>query len=140
VDEIRPALSPEEWERGFWHEDKEYTSGALRVQIGERRIFIDRNSVRGVEIGQGDARSGDLGPFRHALAALALYGQPFGFTLEMLGALRRVMADEYDAGDWDLVYAVAERIAALLPPWEVKHALESEEEGRPLHGGQPQDG
>lgn len=65
---------------------------------------------------------------RHALAALALHGQPFGFTHEHIAALRqtcdnaeRWINDEHvrcSRKENALVAsrAVAARIAALLPP------------------------
>jgi hypothetical protein len=59
---------------------------------------------------------------RHAIAALALHGQPFGFTWEDVDWLRAMAdwAEEYgvaaDGPAW--VNALADRIAALLPPRE----------------------
>jgi hypothetical protein len=63
---------------------------------------------------------------RHAAAALALYGQPFGFTHADVDLLRGnletcvdergslYLADEHESKLQDL----ADRIAALLPPRE----------------------
>jgi hypothetical protein len=69
---------------------------------------------------------------RHAIAALALYGQPFGFTRERLGKLRLLIdkaTSLQDEGPWgegwqsrELEEAIksarqdADRIEALLPP------------------------
>lgn len=59
---------------------------------------------------------------RHQLAALALHGQPFGFTREDVVFLRRVAEDEYTATGARLLphgerlLALAARIEALLPP------------------------
>jgi hypothetical protein len=56
---------------------------------------------------------------QHGVAALALYGQPFGFTQEDVALLYGV--DDYNAGRRDAVARLvnlAARIAALLPPEE----------------------
>lgn len=64
---------------------------------------------------------------RHALVAIGLYGQPFGFTHEDAGLLN-TMANYYDMMTREVVRATSEptegqqlrslacRIAALLPP------------------------
>jgi hypothetical protein len=58
----------------------------------------------------------------HVAAALALYGEPFGFTREDLTALRDAaeelgaMSDSYDARLAAPLRSIAARIAALLPP------------------------
>lgn len=51
-------------------------------------------------------------PERHAFAARALHGQPFGFTWEDVDTLRESPPDE------SLLDAIADRVAALLPPRE----------------------
>lgn len=53
---------------------------------------------------------------RHALAALALHGQTFGFTREDVEALRSLSADLHPNNE--PFYSLADRIAALLPPEE----------------------
>ena len=56
---------------------------------------------------------------RHEAAALALYGQPFGFTHEMVVHLRLHANAQRSAGlDMNAhdLEAIADRIAALLPP------------------------
>jgi hypothetical protein len=58
----------------------------------------------------------------HVAAAVALYGEPFGFTREDLTALRDAaeelgaMSDSYDARLAAPLRSLAARIAALLPP------------------------
>jgi hypothetical protein len=74
---IRPALTDEEWaKRG----KKDGVGGYVAIHEG------------GYVVGVGDD-SGDMATvgshLRHALAALALYNQPFGFTQEGLDALER---------------------------------------------------
>lgn len=66
---------------------------------------------------------------RHGAAALALYGQPFGFTQEDVRELRSVY-NAYMSGDWGnfsesdpwviAIKSLADRISALLPPEEPK--------------------
>jgi hypothetical protein len=70
-------------------------------------------------------------PDRHALAALALHGQPFGFTWEDVEAVNDA-AHEYRLigiapidprsaaynAVADVLYSLTNRIAALLPPRE----------------------
>lgn len=91
---IEPALTPEEWARVL-PEASDYALGAAE-----------------------DANMG--ADSWHGVAALALYGQPFGFTWEMVEALRH-------GGEWgawrsddneDILRSIADRIAALLPPLE----------------------
>ena len=60
---------------------------------------------------------------RHALAALALDEQPFGFTREDVEILRACMVGfdgsyPWDADMIDRFRSLADRIAALLPPEE----------------------
>jgi hypothetical protein len=57
---------------------------------------------------------------RHALAALALHGQPFGFTQEdvirLHGLAHHMQAETGDRPYTDKIQDLAHRIAALLPP------------------------
>lgn len=91
----KPALRAEEWAAGSprldWHVD--WNVGV----IAQMRDESDR----------------------HALAALALHGQPFGFTWDMVDHLRglakMVERQGLEASPiW--TRAIADRIAALLPP------------------------
>lgn len=105
---IRPAISPEEWaemlsDPSWW----EYRTPQQGGWSAKPRIES-----------------------RHGIAAAALYGQPFGFTREHVGAiaiaaqtltdLSRDAATEAERAALDTVvghlYAAADRIAALLPP------------------------
>ena len=56
----------------------------------------------------------------HAAAAIALQDQPFGFTWEMVDALRDAANPEIWSGeDYDAtLIMIANHIAALLPPRE----------------------
>lgn len=106
-DEVPPAMTAEEWEE--------------RCKYGDGR---------GVEIaGGGDLSAWDEcegvgipNSYRHAIAALALHGQPGGFTPGDVAMLRTLegMLLSGDWGDQDNeahhVSALAAKIAALLPP------------------------
>lgn len=94
---IPPALTPEEWKertatRGQWHDAVEVT--------GFDTIVVVR----------GGAESVFPTPARHALAALCLYQQPFGFTQEDVAMLRSPWTHP------DELASLAARISALLPP------------------------
>ena len=105
TDEIRPALSAEEW--------------------GHARVYADEG--RGADHFRAEA-----GPMTwiepHKVAALALYGQPFGFTWEDVDELlaqaeRSDFADRTGDNSGYGMYGghcrdLAARIAALLPPRE----------------------
>jgi hypothetical protein len=111
--EITPALTAEDWYR-------------LMYIAADQSVFIDRDGATG-EIILGpigvEVPASVLPKHHHAIAALALYGQPFGFTREDVEALLSV-ADAIDMGflpDSLLnrekqFRAIAARIAALLPP------------------------
>lgn len=93
MNEIKPALTADEWAEVLQHGD----SG---------RYY--------------DTAFDTCGPKEcHYLAALALNGQPFGFTwddwmgLYMAASILRSEADHEAVAD---VMAVMEKIAALLPP------------------------
>lgn len=102
--EIRPALSPEEWTRALELE------GWIPLPANESSELYSRP---------------------HRMAALALYGQPFGFTHDDVTAIRELLEDyvgddEGPRGEsWQSdellalmakVRTVADRLAALLPP------------------------
>ena len=94
-EKIEPALTAEEW---------------ARIHAGEWHeevlADLDRHSA-------------------HARAALALHGQPFGFTREDVELLRKIgpfvdrQIIDRDAGAYEWLGALmplADRIEALLPP------------------------
>lgn len=104
---IPPALTKEEWAPRV---DPDIYAGQV-IEAGDVARRDDGTIILG----------NDLPITRpHATAALCLYGQPFGFTHEELGAMR----DEYKAlwaGNDDhprarLLHSTIEKIAALLPP------------------------
>jgi hypothetical protein len=121
---IPPALTPEEWARhGFNH-------GALSAERF-RDLFMGKPTGNlGAQI-KPDLWVTDTPRDCHALAALCLYGQTFGFPHEAVAALRDAAellrsrlehftgyADEgsrlRNRAMW--CDAVADRLVALLPP------------------------
>lgn len=97
---IGPALTPEEWERKAF---LEHDGACPKIDGGY--LEVDGCSVDGRE--------------RHALAALALYEQPFGFTWGMVYALRagaKLMELHHMSQQAADSAAAADCIAALLPP------------------------
>ena len=100
---VKPALTPEEWR------------------------YVAENGCVPHDGGDGFPQYGN----RHMTAAIALYGQPFGFTHEDVRQLRRLAEsrvchghgeygppDMYERamGGWRGLNDLADRIAALLPP------------------------
>lgn len=107
MSEIKPALTAEEWA------SREYRSG----ESTDVRFFeYEGRELMCIDAGcDYDDYTAVLEPeHRHAVAALALYGQPFGFTREDAELLR----DLEDAPDDQrlAVSAVRAKIEALLPP------------------------
>lgn len=76
-----------------------------------------------INVGDGFDAVAFSGKQRHALAALALYGQPFGFTEADVMALltisvRGSVMRELSLKERQQLDSIALRIAALLPPSE----------------------
>lgn len=100
MSEIKPALTNHEW---TWGIDRP----KFRAQVGGKD-FADMHC---------DPHGFIVGEDRHALAALALRDQPFGFDWDDVDALRSI-AESPDLRGWETGAAdsLADRIAALLPP------------------------
>jgi len=97
---IESALTAEEW-AGL---EFKFDNGDS-VRVGNR----------GLQLWDGEDQTFQwLGYEEHKLAALALYGQPFGFTREDVEILRGLdrYSDVYD----ERLYGFISRIEALLPP------------------------
>ena len=112
-DEIQPPMTEEEWR----------TPGIEWMVNGRRcsaECYTDRQggmvNVLFVESG----RSAVTGRQRHALAALCLHGQTFGFTVYDIARLRDAAKRLGESGHWpdeiSGLLSIADRIAKLLPP------------------------
>jgi hypothetical protein len=108
-----PALTPEQWARRRveFPEPTSIYSNEWDVAIQKR----DDGTVVWEYVSEGCDRSIPLEP-AHAVAALSLFGQPFGFTREDVKALLYTLDDAGKCGTDDILQSIAERIAALLPP------------------------
>ena len=116
ADEIPPALTPDEWATGNV-DRREPGRGDMRARM-----------TSGLELFVGWEESGDdawqvfIPPAGlHALAALALHGQPFGFTRADVEMLRGIAESDYTGehgmvGPGAAVLRLAAKLAALLPP------------------------
>lgn len=126
---IPPALTAEEWTAERVTEGYPRREDVAQCSAVGFWVDRDRDLVFGIEY-EGLDRD-DVVARRHALAALCLYEQSFGFTQEDVELLRKAWhADDcgalYTLYDHDCQCAVqpahaqfralADRIAALLPP------------------------
>lgn len=98
--DIKPALTEEQW--------RIYMAGYARLDV---------------EASFGLGHMPDLDTKDpHAIAALALHGQEFGFSWDDVDTLRKydVIVARYEGRQDDEVdmHALADRIASLLPPRE----------------------
>lgn len=113
-EDVRPALTPDEWRAGKAYRDRD-ENYALKIGHGfaVEVEFSDDEEFQYAEVGIG----GDAG---HALAALALHNQPYGFTWEDVDMLRAMPDGTGYASvdDPERFASVIDRIAALLPPRE----------------------
>lgn len=100
MSDIKPAMTKEEWELPLPDQFNGY-------------IDLDVSGVVDIVVsGPND---------RHRLAAIMLYGQPFGFTREDVGFLRSTIRHFEEAGPASYgreeeLRSLADRIEALLPP------------------------
>lgn len=110
---IQPALTPEEWAEWNLYGKHGYV----------KRLEAHRDAGYGISFGGYEPES-YIGTDLQAVAALCLYGQPFGFGWEDVEALRHAAAG-YLSGDFIgragpdagvALDSLADRIAALLPP------------------------
>jgi hypothetical protein len=103
VSEIKPALTSEEWEHF------EFATGE---RPGDTLFGYINPDTRALHLGwNGDG----MKPVKNSapLAALALYGQPFGFTREDVRELRAMSVNGFT---YFGLNSIADRIEALLPP------------------------
>lgn len=111
---VTPALTPEEW--------------ATKTRNGSDPAYFPVRTIKLAEYsdaegvwnsltlkGQGGAVLVNH-PDLHALAALALHGQPFGFTREDVSDLLWIRGTHPDIDLGERMTSLANRIEALLPP------------------------
>lgn len=108
---IQPALTPEEWA------DRTAPLGDLGMTatFGRAAVVVGVGSSIVTTV----ANEG-----RHALAALCLHGQPYGFTWDDVRAIRKycgsgISREPEPVPGAEAVWEIADRIAALLPPEDV---------------------
>lgn len=113
-----PALTPEEWER--WLASKHLRRDRVMTpqeieRHGQRQTGVQYGwPWSGFTITAEVTTAGLNASFDHALAALALHQQSFGFTKEDVEWIRRQSWGD-DRMD-ELQASLANRIEALLPP------------------------
>lgn len=114
---VRPALTPEEW-AACEHQRSEGQPATFRATGGAGVTFLD------VEI-DGSLELQVWGEDRHAVAALALFHEPYGFTWADVDAMEAVyghiisdMRPGFPAEQVERCYYLMARIVALLPPRE----------------------
>jgi len=106
---MKPALTPEEWGQQY-----------IEIGHGGREFtFYDDCTVE-VDSHSGSHVTGYFNTRRHALAALCLHGQPFGFTRSDVEFLRSFGDAQMDIAEGPMIHAIADRIEALLPPEAVE--------------------
>lgn len=122
MSDIKPALTPEQWASAPVEITFAFASAGFVVFEGEQ---LSTNPPPQIEINPETDR--------HGLAALALYGQPFGFTREdvahlrgeaswlenenFVGGLLGKFEDRgYNTNRIKGLRSLADRIEALLPP------------------------
>lgn len=108
--DIKPALTPEQW-------------GPGNGFTGPRSAMEGPDAwIEGDDLWFAPSDAEWIPESRHAVAALALHGQPFGFDFVDVLRLREI-AEQIDKKElpeaWsDRLRDVADRIVALLPPRE----------------------
>jgi hypothetical protein len=120
-----PAMDGRDWANygfcrpGFnvnWLEAAWLDSDGLHIR-GDVRTYSPILRIEGHKTVRMQVSDDD----RHALAALALHRQPFGFTVDDLSILNVAADSAYAAGantEGDALRSLADRVEALLPPPE----------------------
>lgn len=106
---IEPALSAEEWISGHIEEPGFIRSGSHAA------LYPDSVHIIAMDDEGTDVRGGD----RHALAALCLHSQPFGFTwadVDLIHSRFDLSDDNWSTDAEKAARSLVDRIAALLPP------------------------
>lgn len=109
TDAIKPALTAEEWanlpERALSDDQTYFADAAHDIYVGHHTFH-------------GDQYEGNIlvNERPHTLAAIALHGQPFGFTREDVAFLTHVALRLPEKKGREIAKSLAARIEALLPP------------------------
>ena len=127
---MKPALSAEEWRSRFLvrkdkgvGDDGRFSDGSLatrewHISSDGHQIFIGGKD----EDGPWPVTNTTVPTAHHALAALCLHDQPFGFRREDVSGLRFLSESREGSAAGDLIVfqlalaRLADRIEALLPP------------------------
>ena len=109
-EKIKPALTPEEWA----------ARGIMRPAGLSHTLCAFRRRGGKLDVGLvGHEGSSTIHPqHAHAVAALLLNGQPFGFTWEMVDALRDAVECAESPDDYPLALKAVGLVEALLAPRE----------------------
>lgn len=112
-EEIKPAMAAEDWQQ-WLQDDGRIVISTTSPKLGYC-VVLDRIGADGIAIDIHGPPPTIPSNELQTVAALALYGQPYGFTHAMVDALHRKMKRIHpvDAGE---LQEIADRIAALLPP------------------------
>lgn len=110
---VRPALTPEEWKLLSCETPLEKVALGMDASMSTMLVVTHRTETGATLVGTREL---------HAVAALALHGQPFGFTWKDVALLRRRADREeeelamHGARGTSQLRSLADRIAALLSP------------------------
>lgn len=122
-EEIKPAMLAEQWQRGYVRDDLSIEPGATPDLAGRLWLYIfDACHEADAELGETLSTDASVELFpadRHAIAALALHEQPFGFRSHEAEWLEREaeIHEREGAGTAALIArTIAQKIRALLPP------------------------
>jgi hypothetical protein len=121
---LQGALTPEQWsahdyrqpagELDRWAAEKPERSGDDSTEYVAKLGLSDHDCV--IAMNRAHDRVLVPPPARHALAAFALSGQPFGFTREDVALVRAAAEGAKPAPSREALNGLAERLEALLPP------------------------
>jgi hypothetical protein len=124
ANELRPALTPEQWEAkdyrqsardlDRWAEAQPGAAGDDATEYVAKLGLTESGSV--IVMNRAHDRALVPPPTRAALAAFALAEQPFGFTRADVQAVLRAAERAGDATAETELLEIAGRLQALLPP------------------------
>ena len=122
---MKPAMTPKQWEKREVSVRTAAGGAVHTIEVkgrkGKRRMYLDESHYPASAAFYEEEGAGQYAEFCHALAALALQGQYFGFTWEDVEELRALSetvrkVEGATPKHWVWMETLADRIAALLPP------------------------